>query len=105
MCVRTQIRADLTSFFCRFRVCDWLDREERQEAQVQAGEDQAEGEEHGPRAVRRPLQSSGEHAQRGGGHPEEHLHTAGIGLGAAHEPPGTCTCTTGSPTFFTLRAT
>ncbi len=36
---------------CRLRVCDGLDGEARQEAKVEAGEDEAEGEEHGTRAV------------------------------------------------------
>lgn len=35
----------------RFRVCDGLDREARQEAEIEAGEDEAEGEEHGEGAV------------------------------------------------------
>lgn len=77
----------------RFRVCDRLDGEARQEAEVEAGEDEAEGEEHGEGAVRRSLQSCREHAQRGGGHPEEHLHTAGVSLGAAHQPTGAHTHT------------
>lgn len=75
----------------RFRVCDGLDREAGQETEVEAGEDEAEGEEHGERAVWRSLQGCREHAQRGGGHPEEHLHSAGVGLGAAHQPTGVYT--------------
>lgn len=77
----------------RFRICDRLDREARQEAEIEAGEDKAEGEEHGERAVRRPLQSCREHAKRSGGHSEEHLHTAGVRLGAAHKQTGTKTIT------------
>lgn len=74
---------------CRLRVCDGLDWEARQKAKVEAREDEAESEEHGEGAVRRSLQSCREHAQRSGGYPEEHLHTAGVRLGAAHQQ--TCT--------------
>lgn len=35
----------------RLRVRDWLDGEARQEVEVEAGEDKAEGEEHGEGAI------------------------------------------------------